>query len=85
MPSKLRKALIACVPLAAVQGFLIALNLVNSDGDITWAIYPVLAMMIPQTIILGTTLLSLGDGQHAAVQHAVAARCSVERAHRTYA
>jgi hypothetical protein len=55
--SRIRKALIACVPLLSVQGFLAALNVVDA-GTVTWAIYPVLAIMIPQSIILGTTLLA---------------------------
>jgi hypothetical protein len=55
--SRIRKALIACVPLVSVQGFLAALNVVDS-GSVTWSIYPILAMMIPQSIIIGTTLLA---------------------------
>jgi hypothetical protein len=55
--SRIRKALIACVPLMTVQGFLAAINIVDA-GRVTWSIYPILAMMIPESIILGTTLLS---------------------------
>ncbi len=59
MPNRMRRALQAIVPLVTVQLFLAGLNimLTGLNWDDFWAKFPIMAMMIPEFIILGTTLL----------------------------
>ncbi len=59
MPNRMRRALQAIVPLVTVQLFLAGLNimLTGLNWDDFWAKFPIMAMMIPEFIILGTALL----------------------------
>jgi hypothetical protein len=61
MSNRLRQALKGTIPLFAVQIFLALLNLainVMSGSNTFWAIFPILAMSIPQMIIFGYALMS---------------------------
>jgi hypothetical protein len=65
MPRRFRNALRAIIPLLAVQLFLVGINIATELGDILnggrfsfWAIYPLLAMAIPQFIIVGMAALA---------------------------
>ena len=58
MSDKLRQSLRRIAPLIAVQIFLACLNLATGLNGGFWAIYPILAMGIPEFIILSRALLS---------------------------
>ncbi len=79
MSDEMRKGLRAISPLIAVQVFLAGINIATGLAGGFWAIYPILAMGIPEFIIMSQILLRDNKGKSsssAALQSQPAAQTS---------
>jgi hypothetical protein len=84
MSDKFRTFLRRVSPLIAVQAFLLGINLVTSIGSgsfYPWALYPIMAMGIPQFIIFTQTML--GDDHKSRTRQETIAQTAQQQTIRT--